>query len=212
MVGALFLVATVAYATGAGFIDSILTAPDYLTQLYPQKGQLVTGVMLQFIDAAAVVGIAVLLFPILRKQYEAIAISYVGTRLIECILLLVAGISVLLFVPLSQAAIQAGATEAVYFQTIGALLLAASKLAFQIAMLALGVGSLPFCYALYQSKLIPPAMSMLGFIGYIALAINAMLEIFGYNMGVILFLPGGIFELIFPLWLLVKGLNVSASA
>ncbi len=210
IVGVLFLTATVTYILGSGLIESILNAPDYLMNVFQNESRVVIGVLLEFIDAAAVVVIGVLLFPVLKKHNEAIAIGYVGARIIECILLIVAGVSLLLLIPLSQGYVQAGASNAAYFQISGTLFMAESGLAFQVAMIALGLGSLPFCYLLYRSKLVPRAISVLGLIGYAALIASGSSEIFGYSIGMVLFLPGALFEIAFPIWLIVKGFNSSA--
>jgi hypothetical protein len=209
MVGALMLIATITYMLGSGLLDSILNASDYLLSISSNSAQVVIGVLLQFMDAAAVVGIGVLMFPILKKHNEATALGYAGTRIIECLLLVVAGISSLLLITLGQEYARAAAADASYFQVLGTLLVAQSKLAFQFAMIALGLGSLPFCYLLYKSKLIPRWLSGLGFIGYAALLTSGLLEVFGYS-AMILFLPGALFELIFPIWIIAKGFNSSA--
>jgi Domain of unknown function (DUF4386) len=212
IVGSLILIATVTYLLGDALLQSILNAPDYLRQVYPNSTQVVIGVLLEFIDAAAVAAVGIMLFPILRKHNEAIALGYAGTRIIECLLLIVAGISSLALITLSQEYVQAGAPDASYFQELGTLLVAQSGLAFQIAMIALGLGSIPFCYLLYRSRLIPRSIAVLGLIGYAALFIGSSLELFGLNLSMIHFVPGGLFELIFPIWLIVKGFNPSAIA
>lgn len=212
LVGSLILTATVTYLLGDALLQSILNAPDYLRQVYPNSTQVVMGVLLEFIDAVAIAAVGILLFPILRKYNEAIALGYADTRIIECLLLLVAGISALALIPLSQEYVQAGAPDASYFQELGTLLVAQSGLAFQIAMIALGLGSIPFCYLLYRSRLIPRAISVLGLIGYAALLIGGLLGLFGLNLYMIHFVPGGLFELIFPIWLIVKGFNEPAVA
>lgn len=211
-VGVLMLLATVTYMTGSGLLQSTLNLPDYLLNIYTNRAQVIFGVFLEFIDAAAVVGIGILMFPILKKHNEAIALGYAGTRIIEFILIIVSGISLLLLIPLSQEYAQVGASDVAYFQTLGNLFIEQSDLAFQIAMIALGLGSLPFCYLLYKSKLIPRWLSGLGFIGYAALLAGGLLVIFGSNLNLVLYIPGGLFELIFPIWLFVKGFNLSAIA
>ena len=53
-------------------------------------------------------------------------------------------------------------------------------------------------------------MSVLGLIGYAALLIGSSLELFGLKLYMIDYVPGGLFELILPMWLIVKGFNSSA--
>lgn len=213
LIALLFIIATATYITGSAILETAMSAPDYLAQLYPNKTQIIIGVLLEYIDAVAVVAIGVLMFPILKKHHESIAMGYVATRMIEGVMLVIAGIGSLSLITLSQQYLQAGSPDAAYFQVSGALLIAESGFSFQIAMIALGMGSLPFCYVLYISKLIPRVISVLGFIGYVALLISAVLAIFGYStdMTLLLYLPGAVFEILFPLWLMIKGFNASAT-
>jgi hypothetical protein len=185
VVGVLFFVATISYAVGNALITSALKAPDVLSN--PNLAQIRIGVLLECIDAAAVVGIGLLLFLILRKYSEGMARGYAGSRFVEAVLLVVSALSALLLLTLT-----------VY------------DLAFQIAMIALGAGSLLLCYVLYKFRLVPRALSVLGFVGYIAIFAYGLLEIFGQNIGLVLFAPGAIFEIAFPLWLIVKGFNEPA--
>ena len=185
VVGVLFFAATISYAVGNALITSALKAPDALSN--PNFAQIRIGVLLELLDAAAVVGIGLLLFLILRKYSRGMARGYAGSRIIEAVFIIVSALSAPLLLTLT-----------VY------------DLAFQIAMIALGAGSLLLCYVLYRFRLVPRALSVLGFIGYIAIFAYALLEIFGQNIGLVLFAPGAIFEIAFPLWLIVKGFNEPA--
>ncbi len=184
-VGVLFFTATLSYGVGSALITSALATPDDL--LNPNNTQIGIGVVLEFINSAAVVGIGVLLFPILRRYSEGMALGYAGSRIIESVLLLVGALSALLLLTLRW-----------------------HDLTFQMAMISLGAGSLLLCYILYTAKLVPRAISVLGFVGYVALLVYGLSEILGLNIGLVLFIPGGIFEIVFPLWLIVKGFNESA--
>jgi Domain of unknown function (DUF4386) len=212
IVGMLILTATATYALGTGLIGSIVGAPDYLAGIYPNRIQMVIGVLLQFVNCATVVGIGVVLFPILRRFSEAIAIGYVVTRIFDCAWLVAGGIATLSLIALSQETIQAGTTDASYSLTLGALLVEGSYTAYLVGMLALGLGSLPFCYLLYRSRLVPRSISVLGLIGYSALLTGSSIELFGINLYMLHYLPGGLFELILPIWLIVKGFNSTAIA
>jgi len=217
IVGVLFLTATATAMLGDSLIGSILNAPDYLMNVYPNRTQVIIGVLIAFIDGLAVVGIAVLLFPILKKHNEPIALGYVGIRTAEFPLILVWLISPLLLITLSQEYVKAGDPDASSFQTLGAVLLALRHWAWRLIYIINGVASLMLAYLLYQSKLIPRSISVLGLIGGAVLLLGTSLDMFGLldvnqGAGLLTVLPGGLFELILPIWLFVKGFNSSATA
>ena len=73
-------------------------------------------------------------------------------------------------------------------------------------------GGLMVSYLLYQSKLVPRFISILGLIGYGLFLIATLLEFLGYSSfnalnfpGMIFYISGGIFEVILPVWLIIKG-------
>jgi hypothetical protein len=208
--GILFIAAMVTFMLGNGLIGAILNVPDFLVDVYPNKTQVILGILFELMNSVAVVGIAIVLFPILKKHNETIALGYIGFRVIEAAILIIGAIGPLLLITLSQEYLRAGTPDTSYFQTLGALAIAGHDLAFQVAMIVLGIGSLMVCYLLFQSKLIPRFISVLGLVGYASLIISALFEIFGTNTGMILFLPGALFEIVLPIWLIVRGFNSSA--
>jgi hypothetical protein len=197
----------------SGLIESILGDPDYLITVSENKTQVIIGVLIAFIDGIAIVGIAVFMFPILKKHNEPIALGYVGFRITEFAIILVYLICPLLLIDLSQEYVKAGTPADSYFQTSGTLFLAVRYWALQMVYIFNFLAGLMLSYLLYKSKLIPRFLSVLGLIGYALLLPGTLLHMFGYIdiLGVlIIFAPGGLFELILPIWLFVKGFNSSA--
>ena len=75
VVGALFLTAMVTYLLGASLIQSILDAPDLIAQV-SANGTLVTlGVLLELVNCVAIVGIAVMMFPLFKEHSEPLALG-----------------------------------------------------------------------------------------------------------------------------------------
>ncbi len=210
--GALILTATATYMLGSGLVGSIPDSPDFLAEVYANGRKMTVGVLLQFACAAAVVGVGAALLPVLRKHGEVTALGYAATRVIECVCLLAGGLVTLSLVALGREAMESGTGEAAYSLALGAVLAEGSNTAYLIAMAALGLGSLPFCYLLYRARLIPRPMAILGLTGYAALLAGSLLEVFGYDLAMIHYAPGGLFELIFPIWLIFKGFDSSATA
>lgn len=199
-VGVLFLVQTASYLVGDALVRS---AVDTGAVSDSRAVSVQAGVFLQFVNVTAVIGIGVLMFPILRRFREAIALGYAATKIMEAALLLVSALFALLILPIGQTASD-GATA------LGALSMEAYDLAFQLAMIALGAGSLLFMYALYQFRLVPRALSILGAIGYVGLFVSGWLSIAGWEMATVLYVPGAAFELALPVWLIARGFNHAA--
>jgi len=185
IVGVLFLTSTVAFMLGSIRIQS------YFIDKHPNINQLIIGVLLEVYCGVAVAGIGVMMFPILKKFNERLALGYVIFRIIECAIIIVSGIYLLSLLKLIQD----------YHLMI---------------YLFTGIGGLIFSYLLYQSKLVPRLISVLGLIGYALLLTGTLLDMLGHvdldGAGMIVLLPGGLFEIILPIWLIVKGFNSSAIA
>ena len=77
IVGLLFIVGTVTAIVGGALVDSI-TEPDAVVDVAGSKGQIVTGALLEMVLALSVVGIAVMIYPVLKRRDEGLALGYVG--------------------------------------------------------------------------------------------------------------------------------------
>jgi hypothetical protein len=217
IVGVLFITATVAGFISGGFLGPILEAPDDLAKVSANENQVLIGALFLFIMAAAGASIAIPMYPILRKHNGGIALGSVGFRIIEGGLFMVGVIFLLLLVTLSQEFVKAGAPDASNFQTSGKLLIGGMNFSLLIGGLAFSLGALMYYYLFYQSKLIPRWLSGWGLVGA-ALGLAAYLNQFfsasasassGIELGHI---PIFLQEMVFAVWLIVKGFNSSAIA
>ena len=147
------------------------------------------GVAMMLLNTVAVIAIGALVLPILRPHSAAVAVGYLATRVFEGALLAVGAI-----------ALVTGAVTT-------------SVLAYNVAMAGLGIGSLFLCAVLYRAQLVPGFLAVWGFIGYAAFAAGCVLELLGIaGAGLPATIPGGLFELFFATWLLVRGFGSPAAA
>ncbi len=217
IVGALFITATVVSSLYYVILDPILNAPDYLVNVSENENQVIIGVLFYLINCAAVVVIPVLLFPIFKKHNEALAIGYLGSRIIESVTLIVGHISLLSLLTLSQEYVQAGAPDATNFQTLGTLLLSVIDWAHLLGVeIVFSLTALILNYLLYQSKLIPRFISVWGLIGATLLLAAGLLGMFGLSpsstISMFFNLPIALNEMVLAVWLIAKGFNPSAIA
>jgi hypothetical protein len=212
IVGVLFIIATVASISTFVFIG-FLGDPDYLVNVSANENQVLGGMFLELIWALAVLGIPVILYPILRKHNEALALGFYSLRFIEAFLTILYSISLLSLLTLSREYAKAGAPDMSYYQTAGNLLLAVRDWAFLIGPgLAFTLSALILNYQLFQSRLIPRWLSGWGLVGAALMFASYLSQFYGFESVVFLFLPIAVQEMVFAVWLIIKGFNPSAIA
>lgn len=74
-----------------------------------------------------------------------------------------------------------------------------------VAMVVLGLGSIPMCLTLYKHQISPPWLAVWGIIGYTVFAFGFLMELFGKEWSMFLLILGGLWEITFALWLIIKG-------
>ena len=212
VVGVLFIIATAAPITSAFFTGSIYET-DYLTAVSANENQVLIGVLLLLTMTAAIVLIPILMFPILRKYNEGLALGYVGARIFEGFFSAANIISLLSLLSLSREFVNSTSPVTSYFQTSGALILANYEWGSILLDFPFTIGAIVFNYLLYKSKLIPRWLSVLGLIGAALWLANAPLRMFSLSPSSleILALPIAAQEMIFAAWLIVKGFNPSTT-
>ena len=140
------------------------------------------GVAMMVANSLAVLAIGAILVPVLRPHSPLVARIYLTTRIFEATFLAIGAIALLV-----------GSSEVNFA-------------AYNIAMAGLGVGSLFFCALLFRTRLVPRFLAVWGFAGYAAFAAGSLLELAGVTgAGIIGAISGGLFEIFFALWLIVRG-------
>ncbi len=216
IVGVLFIAATVAGILSEVFGPN-LDAPDYLANLSTNENQVLIRALLEFTMAVLIAGIPIFMYPILKKYNEALALGYVVFRTIEVVIFTVGAISLLTLLTLSQEFVIAGAPDASYFQTLATLLLAVREWGGGVfSTIIFSLSALMLNYILYRSKLIPRWLSGWGLIGATLYLGSGFLPLFGHDSRSTIYLlmnaPLFLQEMVFAVWLIVKGFNPSIIA
>lgn len=208
--GIFFIIAFLSWGIGSGLVDSIVSVPDFLTHISENKITIIIGVILMALVHTIVnIGLPVIMLPILKPFNKTLSYGYLSAAITATILLAVGAIFLLLLLPLSDEYIKLGASNTSNFETIGTLLKKGGFYSYQIGMAIWGFGGLLLCHVLYISKLVPRLFSIWGFVGYTTFIAGTILELFGYKMGVLLSIPGGLFEISISIWFIIKGFKVS---
>lgn len=210
IVGILFIIATVVIIISGIFSQSI-THTDYLTSVEENESSVITGALLELISAAAVIGISIALFPILKKHNEGLALGYVGARIFEGFFLVTSTVVLLVLLSLSQEFVNATTASAASFQTAGTLLLSAREWSSVLLDFPFTIGALILNYIFYKTLLVPRWVSVWGIIGATLWLVIVPLRLFGLNppMIEILALPIAAQEMALAGWLIIKGFNMT---
>lgn len=215
IVGVLYIIGTVTGVLSVVFTKSVLDAQDYLAKIAANGNQIITGALFVLVMGLALAMVPVVIFPILKKHNEVLALGYVVFRGgLETVTYIAVVISFLLLVSLSQATVQSGASDAANFPALGALLLKAHEISATTTEIIFPLGALMFYFALYQAKLIPRWISGWGLIAVILHLTSGLLHMFGLigqmsTIQTVLALPIALQEMVMAVWLIVKGFNPS---
>jgi len=168
------------------------------------------GALLELLLIVANIGTAVVIFPIVRRQNEELALGYVTARLFECMFILVGIVAVLGIVTLRQEA--AGAAE-------GSLAYALAAIKDWTFLLGPGwvVGwgnGLILGYLMFRSGLVPRRMTWLGLVGGPLIIASGTAVMFGVDhpggtLQGLATIPEGLWELSLGVYCTLKGFRPS---
>jgi hypothetical protein len=205
--GVLYLLSFVSIPTLALYAG-IRTDPNYITGAGPDTPVIIGGI-LEVIVALAGIGTAVALYPVVKRQNEGVALGFVGSRVLEAATIFAGVTALLSIVAMRQAG--AGADALVTGHALVALREWTTLLGqgFIPAVNALLIGSL-----LYQSRLVPRILPIVGFIGAPLLVVSDLGVLFGLwgpvsTLPGILVIPIALWEFSLGVWLVVKGFKPS---
>jgi hypothetical protein len=207
-VGILFIL-----ATALSLLDSVLTkgvgdAADHLADLAGRGDHLIAGALCVMGAGICCVLIAALLFPVLKRHNEGMALGYLGIRILEAVTLFVTAISVLLLVTVSRESVTAG-TAGGSLRATAALLTGLHEWAFPMNPFVFGFGAVLFYTLLYSARLVPRWLSVWGLAGAGAVFVFAVLKMYGGG-SMLAAVPIGVQEMVLAGWLIVRGFNTAA--
>jgi hypothetical protein len=183
LVGLLFLAATFTFAAGNSLIHS------HFSNANAHNRTLIAGLLLLGATALAVVVNGVAMHRVLSPHAPLRSHAYVALRTAECLTI----VAIIL-----------------YFLT--------SRTRWDAYLLAVyavsGAAGLVLSSALWTSRIVPKSLTLLGIIGYPIFVTGTILAMFHAmdvtrGAGIVALVPGGLFELLLPIWLFTKGFSAT---
>jgi Domain of unknown function (DUF4386) len=175
--GVLYLITFVTSIPALLLYETVLRHPvSYIAGAGHDK-QVLLGALLELLLIIANIGTAVVIFPIVRRQNEELAVGYVTARLFECTFILVGIVCMLGIITLRNQV--AGAAEGTVAYTLAAI----KDWTFLLGpgwVVGWGNG-LILGYLMYSSRLVPRRATWLGLIGGPLIIISGTIVMFGGN-------------------------------
>jgi hypothetical protein len=218
----------IALVTGVLFVITYITSippfvfnyvpvvddPRYIVGAAGADNRVLTGAFLELILIIANIGTAVVLYPVVKRVNEILALGYVTARVVECIFIAVGILSILTIVTLRQ---EAAGADVGSLLTAGKSLVALHDWTFLLGPgFFVGVGNgLMLGYLMYSSRLVPRGMAVLGLIGGPLIFASGTAILFGVIEAgsvwqLIATIPEFLWELSLGIWLIVRGFNPAA--
>jgi len=202
--GVLYLLTFVSIPTL--FLYGSVKGANYIIGAGPDTAAIIGGIS-EIIVALAGIGTAVVLFPVLKKQNEAAALGLVASRVLEASTIFVGVAFILSIVTLRQTGAGAGALV-----TSHALATLYDRIFLQGPSFMPVVDDLLLGFLLYQSRLVPRGLSLIGIVGGPILLAGYLAVLFGLigtSQASITAVPVALFEFSLGVWLVVKGFQPS---
>lgn len=215
VVGVLFVITYVTSITAKLVLYPPLFEADYILGSGTDT-RVLWGAFLEMILIIANVGTAVVLYPVLKRQHEALAHGFVTARVMESVFIAVGVLSVLTIVTLRQDVGGAEGEDAAALSTVGHALVVLQEWTFNLGPgFIVGVGNgMILGYLMYRSGLVPRGMAWFGLVGGPLLCLSGTLVIFGVIEAGSVWVglatgPEFIWELSLGIYLIVKGFRPS---
>lgn len=211
VVGVVYLAGFVVGLGGEMLMQSVLGAPNRLAAVSANSLPLAIGAILWLLAVIGDAAHGILMFPVLKRHSERIAVGYLAARIMDAIFIAVMVLFCLLQIALGSEYLKAAAPDAAFLQSLSTVTVEASQYAYKIGMSTLGVSGLLLCTALYRARLVPRPLAIWGLVGYAAILCGMLSEFMGSGLGLVSSAPGGLWEVFMGVWLVARGFNAPAS-
>lgn len=211
--GVLYLVTFISSIPAVFLLDPALTNPAYILGDGPD-GMVRLGAFLDLVNILALIGTAVALFSVVKRQHEGFALGFVTTRMFEAAVLAVGVLTMLSIVTMRGTG---GSGDEASLVTVGESLVAIRDWSFIVGTGMAAANALMLGTLMYRSRLVPRAIPTLGLIGVVTFGSWVVANILGvtetgtpwHTIGVA---PIFFWELILGLWMAIKGFGAPAVA
>ncbi|MFO7546901.1 MAG: DUF4386 domain-containing protein [Trueperaceae bacterium] len=210
-VGTLYIV-----GTAAGILSAVFAGPNLnqggLNELLENEGPLVVGSLLVLLMGFSLAMIPVVLFPLLRKVSEILALGAVLFRgALEAVAYVAVAFTWLGLVTIGRASAGAGVEQTASLLSMRTVLLGAEEWTTLVLAIVFCLGALMIYWAFFVSRLVPRWLSAWGLVGAVLYLSVPFLGLVGLDGFGALMAPLAVQEMVLAVWLIVKGFDVDVT-
>jgi hypothetical protein len=215
--------AGILYITGtvAGVLSKVVAiapvrdAGDPFAYGAQHSGAVVTGALLVLVMGLSLAFVPVVLFPVLRRVDEVLAIGYLIMRgAVETACYVLSAISWLLLLPLGEAMSAGAGTASPAGTRLGSLLIDHADVS-AVLSVVFCLGGVMFYLLLYRSRIVPRWIALWGLVAipfYVAADLLAVYAVIGVDSSaqVLMFMPLAVQEMVLAVWMIARGFRPAA--
>ncbi|HET6626728.1 MAG TPA: DUF4386 domain-containing protein [Nocardioidaceae bacterium] len=214
IMGAWFLGTFVFSIPAYFFYDPLLSHANYVVGS-GEDTRIAVGALLEILLAISGIATAVVIFPIVKRVNESVALGYIASRTVESTLILVGVLSLMSVVALRQDLGDAASNSGALVDVAGGLLAVHDQTTLLGPQFCAGLGNgILLGFLMWRSRLLPRPMVMFGLVGgplALLAGVGVLLGVWDKSSGlpVALTAPEAIWELSLSVWLLARGFRPS---
>jgi hypothetical protein len=208
LVGGLFILATAAGVASVLVQQPMIGASDYLSEAHRHERSLASAALLEILMSAAIVAIAITIYPVLARARTRLAMGYVVARSIEATMYLIGSTILLIVLTLNRSAADGSAAAAP--GSLSALMPAARDVIAAITgSVAFAVSAVILYAVLFRTRLVPRWLSGWGLGAATLYIAGSVRGVYGADPDsltqTVLDLPMAVQEMVLAAWLLIRG-------
>ena len=213
IVGVLFIVGTCAGVSSLACTGTILGSSDYLAAVSANQVSMQAGVIFLLLMGFSLAMVPILMFPILKKNDEALALGYVVFRGgLETATYVAVAVAWIALISVSADFARPGTLMASPLQAESAVLKKMADSSQLLTVFVFGLGALIFYWLLYKSRLIPRWLPTWGFVAIALHLTTGVLQLFGVvsassRLLTVMNLPIFLQEMVMAVWLISRGFS-----
>jgi hypothetical protein len=215
LAGLAYLLIIIIALLSTGFIDSNLIAPgnnaETTKNIIAHDSLFRISIALILFMYMTVIILSWALYVLLKSVNKNLALLALLLRSAEAVLGVVTVLLSFFVLGLLNGSDQSAMFESDQLQALVGLFLNVRTAGLDFVLVFVGLGGTVFCYLFYRSKYVPKILAVWGIVTYVSMFLLGFVSMLFPNHPTILetipYALGGLFELIFGLWLLIKGIS-----